>query len=118
MTSNDKTGKALRAFFDDELMPLAARMKQDGVQFLDVKIDKGVDSYYINRKKRSMTRADFEWGGAELVETFANQIKEFWRGQGQDRLVTLVPTLEKLAVALQTNDEQDSEVSPFIYVMY
>ena len=118
MTSDDKTAKALRAFFTLELMPVADRMKREGTEFLATKLDKDAESYYITRKKRSMSREDFEWGGAASVEDFSKQLTEFWLELGQDRLAALVPKLAAFAEKLQTKDEQEAEVSPFIYVMY
>jgi hypothetical protein len=65
-----------------------------------------------------MVRADFEWGGCSSVEVFPQQLAELWRAQGHEELASLAPALGKLAVALQRQDDQDQEVSSFIYVMY
>jgi hypothetical protein len=116
--TKEKDLKALRAFFHDQLTPLAERQKREGRQFLASELQKDAESYYVRRTKRSMTRADFEWGGCPSVEAFPEQLAELWRSQGDEGLAALAPVLGKLAVVLQEQDDEGEEVSPFIYAMY
>jgi hypothetical protein len=118
MTNDLKTVKALRVLFLQQLVPLADRIKSSGVEFLASSLDPKAETYYVTREKRTMSRADFEWGGCSSVDAFPAQLAELWRTQGHEELATLAPVLGKLAAALQTEETQDEDVSPFIYVMY
>jgi len=118
MTDDLKTGKALRTFFLQQLVPLADRMKAGGTEFLVSTQDPNAATYYVTREKRTMSRSDFEWGGCPSVEAFPAQLAELWRAQGYEELAALAPTLGKFAAALHTEESQDEDVSPFIYVMY
>jgi len=113
-----KTDAAVRAFFDGELMPLAAKSKAAGHNFLDVKQNPRAASYYVQRDKRTMDRADFETLADLTPESLPRVLTAFWKQRKTDALLSLVPSITKLAAALHATQRQDEDVSPFVYMMY
>lgn len=105
-------------FFDGELMPLAAKLKSKGVAFLQTARADEATSYYVQRPAPAMDRSAFEWGGADSAEQLEAALAQLWRSPASAPLVDLAPPLAKLAQALYNLEDQPSEVSSFVYVMY
>ena len=108
----------VKKFFSKEVLPLSKKMKTDGKVFFPTAFDANAPSYYIKRKKTTMTKADFEVAGLESYESFGKAVEEMWRAQGEPELAALAPWLARLSKELYAAEEQSGEVSPFIYVMF
>jgi|WetSurMetagenome_2_1015567.scaffolds.fasta_scaffold369133_2 hypothetical protein len=104
-------------FFKNTVLPLAEKLGKGKPFFLE-KFDVGTSTYYIKRQKTTMQHNDFEAPGCESFADFEKALVDMWQNQGYPELVVLAPGLAKLAKALYSAEEQVSEVSPFIYVMF
>jgi hypothetical protein len=118
LTNDPKAAKAVLTFFERQLMPLASELKSSGVPLLVSGFEPEAPTYYVTRRKQSMARRDFEWGGCQSVAEFPEQLAALWRQQGHSRLAELAPAIGRLAVALKQRETANDDVSAFIYVMY
>jgi hypothetical protein len=119
MATTDQTNdRAIDFFFNKELVELANRLKRGGRSFLAAGVDPKADSYYITRRRRTMTRSDFESAGCRSPDSFPDDLTRLWKGEGREDLLSLIPGLAKLARGLYNLQDQSDEVSPFVYVMY
>jgi hypothetical protein len=117
----DKPGKFDRdvsRFFAEELLPLAQRLKADGVKLMDPGPQPGATSYYNRRHQPSMTRADFEQGGLSTPQRAEAEMRAAWSKAIGHPLAPLVPGVARLACELRQRHVQSSEVSAFVYAMY
>jgi len=114
----------IQNFFEQELMPLAAELKQKRDIIPWVSLDVDASTYYITRQKTSMSKKDFEIGGHTTLETFAADLNAFWENNDDYILCKMIPSLTELANELYfVEDESESEsesekISPYIYVMF
>ncbi len=117
-SSGGRTHKDQDQFFDRELMPLASRLKSEGVVFLETARADGATSYYVQRPASAMDRAAFEWGGVDSADQLEAALARLWQDPASKPLAGLAPSLAKLALALYQVEDQPGEVSSFVYVMY
>jgi hypothetical protein len=110
--------QSVKKFFFGELMPLAAELRARGETFFPLGADPGARTYFTTRDKTTMTARDFEVAGCDAPESFERALIALWNAQGHPALTSLTPTLSRLATSLYQIDEQDEDVSPFIYVMF
>ena len=108
----------IQHFFEKELMPLAEEIKQHQDIIPWVHLDTEANTYYKKRSKTSMRKQDFEKCGHSTLETFATDLNEFWNNKEDSKLCELVPSLEKLAFELHAVEDQNEEISPYIYIMF
>jgi hypothetical protein len=108
----------IQHFFEQELMPLAAEMKQQRDIIPWVHLDADASTYYKTRQKTSMSKQDFETGGHSSLETFAADLTAFWKNNNDSKLCELVPSLARLANELHVVEDEDEIISPYIYVMF
>ena len=113
-----KTDAAVKSFFEDEVLTLAARMKAAGHSFLNVKQDPRSATYYLPRSKRTMDRSDFEALAELAPDSLARLLAAFWKARKNEALVPLAASIAKLATALHATQRPDEDVSPFVYMMY
>jgi hypothetical protein len=114
----NKIHTKIQHFFEKELMPLAEEIKQQQEIIPGVHLDAEAKTYYKNRSKTSMRKQDFEKGGHSTLETFTEDLNEFWNNKEDSKLCELVPSLAKLAFELHAVEDQNKEISPYIYVMF
>jgi hypothetical protein len=110
--------QSVRRFFFDELMPLAAQFRARGEIFFPLSANPSARTYYTKRDKTAMTAKDFEVAGCDAVDSFEEALTALWNSQGYPQLTSLAPTLSRLARSFHHIDQQNEEVSPFIYVMF
>ena len=108
----------IRHFFEQELIPLAAEMKQQRDIIPWVPLDADASTYYKTRQKTRMSKQDFEIGGHSTLESFAADLTSFWHDNKDYNFCELVPKLEELACELRVDEDQNEEISPYIYVMF
>lgn len=109
------------AFFDDVLMPMAGRMRASGATPFLLRPDAARATYYVPRARRSMTHDDFTAPSCLDFEEFEQRLAAHWSALGRDALAAeagRVADLARAAHATFAPDEQDGEVSPYIYVMF
>jgi hypothetical protein len=110
--------QAIARFFEAELLPLADKLKAQGVSLLDAGPQLGAKSYYITRPQRRMTPADFEQGGLTSAAQAPAEMQAVWSAAAGHPLAPLAQGVAKLAGQLKCSQEQSSDVSTFIYAMY
>lgn len=80
--------------------------------------DSGATTYFTVRKNPRFTPAAFEFGSNLTPASLASSLHYFWSSRKETELLILVKPMEKLAKELYSIEEQNAEVSPFMYVMY
>ena len=107
-------------FFCEKLVPLAKKLHSDDESiFFQKKPDSAQETYFIKRKAVTMTPEDFERGGCKSSEDLAAALASLWKTEGYIELSALADAIVDLSDSVrQTEEEQGSEVSPFIYVMF
>jgi len=114
----DNSDRDIDRLFSEELLPLASRLKSDGVQLLETRLKEGASSYFIRREHVGMTKSDFETGGCASPDNLEADLARLWNRGSDPSLATLAPAMAKLARTLRQVQDQGSDVSSFIYVMY
>lgn len=74
-------------------------------------------SYFVRRKKRRMTREDFESADFDTGEEFGDKLSELWKNN-QRIPEGLGAATGALANDLRSDSEQNGELSEFIYTMF
>ena len=108
----------IQYFFEQELMPLTVKIKQQQEIIPWVHLDADAITYYKTRPKKTMSKKSFEIGGHSKLETFAADLTSFWHDNKDYNFCELVPKLEELACELRVDEDQNEEISPYIYVMF
>jgi hypothetical protein len=116
--TEDKRQREIQRFFDEQLMPLAAQLKQQGLPLLDAGPVPGATSYYIPRQQRRMSTADFEQGGLTSPQLAAQEMRKVWNAAAGHPLAPLADGTARLAGELRQGQEASGDVSTFIYAMY
>ena len=113
-----KADREVERFFETQLLPLAQRLRADGVKLLDPGPQPGATSYYIQRHQRAMSRADFEQGGLSTPQRAEAEMRAAWSSALGHPLAPLASEVARLACSLRQGQTQSSDVSAFVYAMY
>ena len=108
----------IQNFFEQELMLLAAELKQQQDIIPWVTLDVNASTYYKARQKTSMSKQDFEIGGHSTLETFAADFTAYWENNDDSKLCKMIPSLTELANELYFVEDESEKISPYIYVMF
>lgn len=116
---SDENLSKVDEFFFQVLVPLAKKLhsKNDSV-FFNKKPDFTRDTYFIRREKVTMVPGDFEESGCNSPEDLKKALIRLWIAEGHSELAIMADAIVKLAESTHLIEEQSSEVSPFIYVMF
>jgi hypothetical protein len=106
---NSTSQELTRRFFFQELMPAAAELKQKRGTIFASEPAPQASSYFVKREKTGVDREDFEISDADLRRACY---------PGTPFAALLAPGLAELRQSLYQPEEQDHEVSPFIYIMF
>jgi hypothetical protein len=110
MSSTEDAARA-RRFFEEHLLPAAERLRARGVRFFPLGPTDEEASWYAGPPEIG----DFMELEAEGIE---QTLRSLWASQDLPELEALTPHLLELARSLEVRDQEESEVSPFVYVMY
>lgn len=105
--------RAAADLFVNRLLP-AAEALAARVGPLLAEPDAAAESYWKPRKATKAAKKDFV---IDLTNP-ARAMAEFWEGRGEPELAQVAQDVADLARDVRTSEEQDAEVSPFIYVMF
>lgn len=111
MSSTDqaKVDDAMRRFFREAVVPAGERVRAAG-QGVPLHADSQLASYYVTRDPAQPLIFS-----AEDVQV--GRLADLWRQTGREALCALAAPLESLAAELP-GDQEDGDVSPFIYAMF
>jgi hypothetical protein len=117
-TNDTQPPDLIRTFHREELAPLASRLRAEGRRLFSHGPEETAASYYIERRRTTMKKADFEAFQVNGAEDLAAGLVKLWEEQGRPELAQLAPGLAKIAEAVRLKEEMDDEVSPLLYVMF
>lgn len=110
-STESSTATNVRDFFDAEVAPRAA------AALFPTAADPAAETYYVRRRSTTMTPSSFEILGGATQQAIEDGLKALWTEQRPD-WVPLAPRVAALAAELHQVQEQEEELSPFIYVMF
>ena len=108
----------LRRFFVEQLVSIASKLRKDGIRFFPLGPDDRTDgpdsdSWYVPYPENTIELTEFDAGCLE------EELRKLWVSQGLHQLGELAKPLADLARRLKMPaPSDDSDVSPFIYVMF
>jgi hypothetical protein len=106
-------------FFSEVLVPLAKELRgKNAPGFFQRKPDPAKETYFTKRKKVTMIPEDFEVDGCNSPEDLKKVLVNLWIAEGNTELPIIADAIVELAGSIHHAEEQSSEVSPFIYVMF
>jgi hypothetical protein len=106
------TTKLLDKFWNQQLLPAAQSLHGRGVRFFETAPDPASTSYYTPHKSAADPFVQLEPADWERL------LRDMWQKEGLPELTTLAGPLMDLAEKLKLRDAEQSDVSPFIYVMF
>lgn len=109
MSSTDDA--QLRRFFRKRLMPAAEKLRARNVSFFPLGPDSESDTWYEGPPSEP------KFTSLNVDECEA-ALRDLWQGQELPELAELAGELMKLAMHLEIQEEESSDVSSFVYVMY
>lgn len=120
MTSTNvrQVQQAVGTFFDQQLMPLAARVRAEKRVYFPTEPDASSGSYFKRRKQTDMARDDFEVADVTEGKKIETELGAIWEAQGFPELKPLAAAIARLAEELRSDENPDAEISPFIYTMF
>jgi hypothetical protein len=120
-TNDAVMSMALGALFDEILMPIAQRMRDADVQPFPLEPDVSCLSYYVCRKRASMTRDDFTGASCTDVADLELRLAGHWQALGRHELAAHAArfgTAASFAKALLATNAPEAELSPYVYAMF
>jgi hypothetical protein len=125
MSSTDAPGAPEAAtdlagdFFDRVVVPAAEALAASGTRFFPAGFDPSCGSYFTERKRTVLSRADLEWPVVGDAIELDARLRELWAAEPPAVQRTIEP-LVALAERLWRDPaaEQDGDVSDFVYPMY
>ena len=109
---NKPRDEKLARFFQEELTPVAIDIRQRGIQLLPGADTAEQTSYYRPYMKPQVNMT------AVGQDAIAHELAKLWTTQGLPDLASLAGPLMALATELAADDDQDGDLSPFIYAMF
>ena len=110
MSSTDD--ERLRRFYVERLEPAARRLRERGVEFFPLGPDSTAATWYV------VPPAGPDFISLDDEAACAATLTGMWSAQGLPELAELVPHLMALARELEVVEEETTDISPFVYVMY
>lgn len=120
-TNDALMATAMGPLFDEVLLPMAQRMRASGAQPFPLEPDVSWLSYYVRRKRASMTRADFTGASCVDIADLAQRLAAHWQALGRHELAAQAARFgdaANAAKALLAADAPDAELSPYVYAMF
>lgn len=120
-TDDARMATAMGPLFDEVLLPMAQRMQAAGVQAFPLEPDVSWLSYYVRRKRASMTRADFTGASCVGVADLELRLAAHWQALGRHELAAQAGRFGEAASAAQAllaADAPEAELSPYVYAMF
>lgn len=109
--------QAIKKIFEKHILSAHYEIKKNGKEYFPLKGDMSYASYYEDPiHKEYAIFSQINTGGKEDISKYMNDI---FISSGTPEFSALAQEIGRLATDLkQTEKEQSSELSPFVYVMY
>ena len=120
-TNDALLANAMGPLFDEVLLPMAQRMQAAGVQAFPLEPDVSWLSYYVRRKRASMTHDDFTGASCVDVADLQQRLAAHWKALGRYELAAQAARFGEAASAAQAvlaADSPETELSPHVYAMF
>lgn len=116
MSSTEDATDALEQLFARFVVPAAEALRARDQRFFALSASEGDATYFVDRRRRALSPADFEWPIVRTPADLAARLRELWSDQPE--LLALVDRLAALA-SYRTNEVgDDGSVSELVYPMY
>lgn len=120
-STDDEAVAMLGALFDEVLMPIAQRMKDEGMQVFPLAPDVSWLSYYVRRKRSAMRPDDFSSASCRDLGEFGQRLQAHWDGLGRHELAAQAGRFAKAARTARSALSQlpaQEQPSPYVYAMF
>lgn len=111
MNSTDRTDQ-LRRFYRERMLPVAIKLSERNLNLLVLAPETDSDTWYVSTATNEPEFIEFD------EEHFGSQMRDLWEAQGYPEISELAEPLAELAREMELGEDESSEVSPFIYVMF
>ena len=112
------TKKKSDILFKKKLVPIADKLKQNGITPFTTKFEFDKESYFIASNPSQLTREDFECLGSGSEREILECLKKHWVKKGWSELIPLIADFESLARKYSSEKQERKDVDPFIYTMH
>lgn len=113
-----KNQKKVDFLFKKKLVPIAEKLKKNGVTPFTTKFKSDKESYFIDSSHSQMTREDFECLGSGSEREILECLKKQWSERGWNELIPLIAEFESLVERYSSEKQERKDVDPFIYTMH
>lgn len=120
-TKEEQLAQLMGALFDEVLLPVAERMKADGVQAFPLAPDVTWLSYYVRRRRSAMTHDDFTSAACADAAELELRLGAHWHSLGRHELAGHAARFAADALAarpLLAAGAAREEPSPYVYAMF
>ena len=113
-----KNQKKVDFLFKKKLVPIAEKLKKNGVTPFTTKFESDKESYFIDSSHSQMTREYFECLGSGSDREILECLKKQWSERGWNELIPLIAEFESLVERYSSEKQERKDVDPFIYTMH
>jgi hypothetical protein len=120
-TKEEQLAQLMGALFDEVLLPIAERMRADGVQAFPLAPDVTWLSYYVRRRRSAMTHDDFISASCADTAELERRLGAHWHALGRHELAghaARFAAAAQQARPLLAAGEAADEPSPYVYAMF
>lgn len=120
-TNDALMAEVMGPLFDEVLLPIAQRMRDSGAQAFPMEPDVSWLSYYVRRRRATMTRADFTSASCVDLADLEARLAANWQALGRHELAGHAARFAAAAGAakeLLAAEAQGAELSPYVYAMF
>lgn len=115
MSSIDEMELEIRKLFDSLLR--AYEVGKQGMPYFPISVDKNLQSYY--ELPQHSEYVNFAWIDTKDKESLVMSLTDLWKNLNSQEFLPLVSAMSEIAFKLkETQGEQSSELSPFVYTLY
>jgi hypothetical protein len=119
LIKSEEQNRAAVKFFDEVIAPLAERVRAEGISYFPLGSEPELETYFVEPSRKVMAPGDFELRATESAEAFISELAAFWQREGHEELAEMAPQLAELAREIpQSNESEQNDLSPFMYVMF
>jgi hypothetical protein len=119
--NSTETDLLLGSLFDEVLMPIAAKMREAGIEAFPRTPDVSWLSYYVRRKHSAMTADDFQRPACNSSAELEARLAAHWQALGRHELAAQAAQFAQAADCARREREAGAVkpvLSPYVYAMF